>query len=245
MKACKIAAVICFIGIAMLGISLYFLKFEGITQNIIIGILTGLVVSFVTSCVDYFTKKMLIIQQLKTILPNAYLNLMIIHNITGQILSRIFYTIHLGELKYEKAIGIVEIAIKSIDIGTLNTYSGVVPAGKTYNAVKNMQELNEQIYNLESCLNNVMFNALKAETVQLEKENELSQGKIVSQEKEKFLAEKKNLITIQTSKIHEYEASLIKEIDKIAIEFIGNKEWNDTKIILSGQLNDVILQEAR
>ena len=193
MKACKIAAVTCFIGIAMLGISLYFLKFEGITQNIIIGILTGLVVSFVTSCVDYFTKKMLIIQQLKTILPNAYLNLMIIHNITGQILSRIFYTIHLGELKYEKAIGIVEIAIKSIDIGTLNTYSGVVPAGKTYNAVKNMQELNEQIYNLESCLNNVMFNALKAETVQLEKENELSQGKIVSQEKEKFLAEKKNL----------------------------------------------------
>ncbi len=246
MKACKIAIITCLIGIVALGVCLYVgdISYGSLLQSIVIGILTGLIVSLISSLIDYFTKRMAIIQQLTAMLPDTYLNLMVIHNITGQILERILYTPHLGELKYEKAIEIVEIAIKSIDVGTLNTYSGVVPAGKTYNAVESMKEFNAQVYNLKSCLNNVLLNALEAETMQLQKENDLIQGKIVFEEKEMQLAEKRNLVTIQTSKIHEYEASLIKENEKIAVKYLGNKEWAETKVILLGQLN-IILQETR
>ncbi|MCM1499690.1 MAG: hypothetical protein NC124_14600 [Clostridium sp.] len=246
MKACKIAAAISLLGIVVLSVCLYAFDIgsESLTKSVIIGVLTGLIVSLISSSVDYFTKRMEIIHQLRAMLPNAYMNLMVIHNITGQILERILYTPHLGELRYEKAIGITEIAIKSIDIGTLNIYSGVVPLGKTYNAIESMKEFNGQVYNLKSCLNNVLSNALEAETIQLQKENDLMQGKIVLQEKEVQLAEKRNLVTIQTSKIHEYEASLIKAIDEIAFKYLGNKKWNETKTTLSGELN-VILQKTR
>lgn len=51
-------------------------------------------------------------------------------------------------------------------------------------------------------------------------------NQIILPEEQKLLCDKRNLVNIRTAKIHEYEASLLKELDDIAADFFINPKMN-------------------
>ena len=57
---------------------------------------------------------------------------------------------------------------------------------------------------------------------------------------------KRHLVIVQTAKLHEYEASLLQKIDKIAVPFYCRKKsaWEDRKKLLFAQA-DRILQQSK
>ena len=59
-----------------------------------------------------------------------------------------------------------------------------------------------------------------------------------------LLQGKRNVVLIQTAKLHEYEASLLQKIDKIAIPFYGKGEnsWHNRKNVLFAQAERIIQQ---
>lgn len=239
MKANKIAVISSLVLDVVIGGILYWVNIPKELYDILIGIFTGLVVSLVASIVGYYVERTKIKSKLKTVIPDTYFNLTIIHTITGGILPQIIYTEKLSKLDYSSAISIADIALKGIGKEEFNTYSGFLKYGKLNDTVFKMNRFETKVFNLKNCLNNALVNALNAENLQLEKQM-LMPGMFFSPEKEKLLTDTRNCVNIQTAKIHEYEKSLINEVDDIACIFLEQKRWEEQKRYILNQTNAVL-----
>lgn len=65
-----------------------------------------------------------------------------------------------------------------------------------------------------------------------------------TQEEIALLQSKRCLVLVQTARLHEYEASLLQKIDKIATPFYGKNEnsWINRKNILFAQAERIMQQ---
>ncbi len=239
MKANKIAVVSSLVLDVVIAGILYWVNVSKEIYDILIGIFTGLVVSLVAGIVGYYVERTKIKSKLQIAIPDTYFNLTIIHTITGGILSQIIYTEKLSKLNYNSAISIADIALRGIGKEEFSTYSGFFRYGKLNDMVFKMKRFETKVFNLKNCLNNVLVNALSAETLQLEKQTTMP-GMFFPPEKEKLITDTRNCVNIQTAKIHEYEASLINEIDDIARTFFGQKRWEEQKRYILNQTNAVL-----
>ena len=63
-------------------------------------------------------------------------------------------------------------------------------------------------------------------------------NQMILPEEHKLLCDKRNLVNVRTAKIHEYEASLMKELDAVAVNFFNKSknEWIEKKGILIQQV---------
>ena len=63
-------------------------------------------------------------------------------------------------------------------------------------------------------------------------------NQMILPEEHKLLYDKRNLVNVRTAKIHEYEASLMKELDAVAVNFFNKSknEWIEKKGILNQQV---------
>ena len=63
-------------------------------------------------------------------------------------------------------------------------------------------------------------------------------NQMILPEENKLLCDKRNLVNVRTAKIHEYEASLMNELDDIADKFFhkSKNEWKEKKGILDQQV---------
>lgn len=52
-----------------------------------------------------------------------------------------------------------------------------------------------------------------------------------------------DLVTIQTAKVHEYEASLLQKLDEVATQFYSVDDWTQTKKDMKSSV-DMLLAEA-
>ncbi len=93
----------------------------------------------------------------------------------------------------------------------------------------------DKLYNLKFCLNNIQKNVLEADILQLEKASYAG----TPFPKETALIEIRNLVNVQTAKVHEYEASLIQDLDSLASEFYGDS-WAERKSALVSQATQIL-----
>lgn len=65
---------------------------------------------------------------------------------------------------------------------------------------------------------------------------------MVTYEEEKQIFDKRNLVNIRSAKIHEYSASLILQLDEIAVVFYRkrNESWDECKKVLDKQVDDIL-----
>ena len=98
--------------------------------NILLGVFTGLFVSIVTSLICYFHEKITIISKAKSQLPDVYIDLLIVQQMTGSILPRIIHTYRLDDLNYRTVISISDLAVHAIDKNSLKLYSPFLQYGK-------------------------------------------------------------------------------------------------------------------
>lgn len=80
-------------------------------------------------------------------------------------------------------------------------------------------EYTNGLYNLKSCLGKLECAALDADILQNQLYIKQINNQFISVEENKLLSDKRNFVNIRTAKIHEYEASLLLQLDTVAENF--------------------------
>lgn len=170
MKVSKITTSVCVLLDLIIGIFIVSIpEAYTLALNILLGIFTGLFVSIVTSLVCYFHEKATIISKTKSQLPNVYIDLLIVQQMTGSLLPRIIHTYRLDDLNYRAVISISDLTIHAIDKNSLKLYSPFLKYGKWAKLISDIDSFEDKLYNLKFCLNNIQKNVLDADLLQLEK----------------------------------------------------------------------------
>lgn len=207
--------------------------------NILLGVFTGLFVSIVTSLICYFHEKITIISKAKSQLPDVYIDLLIVQQMTGSILPRIIHTYRLDDLNYRTVISISDLAVHAIDKNSLKLYSPFLKYGKKAKFVRDIDQFEDKLYNLKFCLTNIQKNVLDADLLQLEKTAFIPSPMVNTYPKESLLIETRNCVNVQTAKVHEYETSLLLELDDLGFMIFGH-EWEKKKSGLTTQATNIL-----
>lgn len=240
MKVSKITASVCALLDLLVGFLIVNIPGTSILAlNILMGIFTGLFVSIVTSLICYFNEKTTIISKIKSQLPDVYTDLQIIQQMTGSILPRIIHTYRLDDLNYRAVISISEVAIHAIDKNSLDLYSPFLRYSKWGKLINDISTFEDKLFNLKFCLGNIQRNVLDVDLLQLEKSTFSPSPMMTIFPKETLLVETRNCVNVQTAKVHEYETSLLLELDDFGSKIFGTG-WEKKKAALTAQATNIL-----
>lgn len=240
MKVSKITTFVCVLLDLIIGIFIVSIpEAYTLALNILLGIFTGLFVSIVTSLVCYFHEKATIISKAKSQLPDVYIDLLIVQQMTGSLLPRIIHTYRLDDLNYRAVISISDLTIHAIDKNSLKLYSPFLKYGKWAKLISDIDSFEDKLYNLKFCLNNIQKNVLDADLLQLEKSTFIPTPIANTFPKESLLVETRNCVNVQTAKVHEYETSLLLELDDLGSKIFGH-DWEKKKAGLTVQATNIL-----
>lgn len=242
MKANKYTIIICVV-IDIISLYLMLIIKDSSSKSFVVavGIFTGILVSLVSTMVIYFDKRATIYQAVKTNIADIYINLTIIHSMTGNILNQIQYFYNLKELNYKMLIGLAELNTSFVSGMQIGLYEPMFPIGKKYNAINEMKDFENDLFNLKLCIGKIQNVALEHDLLLTMISNSNRQP---TTDESNRLNEFRTLVLVQTAKVHEYQAPLLQKIDKIAGPFYGkgNKSWDNVKKQLFAKA-DMILKQ--
>ena len=240
MKINKWTIIICVIMLIISGALVYTIpdtntKIFGLA----LGVFTGFLVSWVIAIVNYLHQKYLIYNSVMTQISDIFINTYIIHCMTGMILHRVQNLNMLDDLNYRSILGMADLNIGFATSMNTKLFAPIVGIGKKYQAIIEMIEFENDLSNLKFCIGKIQSYSLEHDLLQLE----MTQ-RPPTQEEFALLQGKRYLVLVQTAKLHEYEASLLQKIDKIAISFYGKGEnsWTNRKNILFAQAERILQQ---
>ena len=207
--------------------------------NLTMGVFTGLLVSLIMAIINYLHQKYLIYNSVMTQISDIFINTYIIHRMTGMILEKVQNLNNLEDLNYRLIFGMADL---NVDFATsMNTklFAPILRIGKKYQAIIEMREFENDLSNLKFCIGKIQSHSLEHDLCQME----MTQRPTTPEEMA-LLQGKRNLVLVQTAKLHEYEASLLQKIDKIAIPFYGKDEnsWVNRKNVLFAQAERIMQQ---
>ena len=122
-------------------------------------------------------------------------------------------------------------------------FTGFLPKGRVSQNVEMFEKYIFDIRNLKLCLSKVQIFALDADVLDYQLGIKQMSGQSVTPDEERLYKSKCNLVTVRTSKLHEYEASLLQKLDEVATRFYPAKDWDQIKMDLNSPV-DVLLNEA-
>lgn len=193
-----------------------------------VGIFTGVLVSLVSTIVSYCDKRGTIYHAVESNIADIFINLHIIYSMTGNILNQIQYFYGLKELNYKMLIGLAELNTSFASSMQLGTYEPLFPIGKKHYAIKDMRQFEKDLFNLKLCIGKIQNAALEHDLLLTMISNCNRQPTV---DEGTRLNELRTLVLVQTAKVHQYQDSLLHEIDKIAGPFYGkgNNSWDNVK----------------
>lgn len=190
-----------------------------LAQNIFVSLMTGAIISFMTVEINYLSERQKILCEIKEAIPSIYLNLKQIHKLTGDILPQIIYVQQLDGLNYRRLISLADLNMNFAQQCHLNFFSCFFEKGKLSCAVKNFAKYTDCLYNLKACLGELECVVLDADILQNQLFLKQYNNQVILPEESKLLQDKRNLVNIKTAKVHEYEASLLQQLDSVADQF--------------------------
>lgn len=240
MKVNKWTIIFCTIMIIILGYLIYVIPDSNTKMfNLTMGVFTGLLVSLVMAIINYLHQKYLIYNSVMTQISDIFINTYIIHRMTEMILEKVQNLNKLEDLNYKSILGMADL---NVDFATsMNTklFAPILGIGKKYQAIIEMREFENDLSNLKFCIGRIQSYSLEHDLFQME----MTQRQITPEEIA-LLQGKRNLVLVQTAKLHEYEAFLLQKIDKIAIPFYGKgvNSWANRKNVLFAQAERIMQQ---
>ena len=206
-----------------------------LTQNILVSLMTGTIISFLTAEINYLSERQKILCKIKEAIPSIYMNLMQIHKLTGDILPQIIYVQQLDGLNYRRLLSLADLNMNFVQQCHLNSFSCFFENGKWPCAFKNFVKYTDCLYNLKACLGELECVVLDADILQNQLFLKQSNNQVILPEESKLLQDKRNLVNIKTAKVHEYEASLLQQLDNVADQFFVKPKhiWTEQKKILN------------
>ncbi len=242
MKVNKYTIIACLIMLMVSGIFVYGIQDTNDKLFILfVGIFTGFLVSLVSAIVNYLHQKNLIFNSVMTQIADIYVNTLIIHRMTGIIVEKTQMMTRLDDLNYKSLLSLADLNIGFASSMNTKLYSPIIKGGSKNNAITEMMEFENDLMNLKFCIGKLQSYALEHDLLWMEINN-----RQYSKEELNALQGKRHLVIVQTAKLHEYEASLLQKIDKIAVPFYCSKNltWEDSKKMLFAQA-DRILQQSK
>lgn len=242
MKANKFTIIACVIMLIISGIFVYGIENTSDKMFILfVGIFTGVLVSLVSAIVNYLHQKNIIFNSVMTQIADIFVNTLIIHRMTGMIVEKTQTMTRLDDLNYKSILSLADLNIGFASSMNTKLYSPIIKGGSKNNAINEMMEFENDLMNLKLCIGKLQSYALEHDLLWMEMNN-----RQYSPEELNALQGKRHLVIVQTAKLHEYEASLLQKIDKIAALFYCSKKstWEERKKLLFAQA-DRILQQSK
>lgn len=205
-----------------------------LAQNIFVSLMTGAIISFITAEINYLSGRQKILCKIREAIPSIYINLKQIHKLTGDILPQIIYVQQLDGLNYRKLLSLADLNMNFVQQCHTNSFSCFFKNGKLPCAVKDFAKYTDCLYNLKVCLGELECVVLDADIIQNQLFLKNANNQVVLPEESKLLQDKRNLVNIRTAKVHEYEASLLQQLDSVADQFFMKPKhiWAEQKKIL-------------
>lgn len=202
---------------------------NSIIENIGISLLAGAIVSFVTSVLYYVYERQAFLSKIKSSLPFLFVNLSVIKNLTGNTISKVTSVTLLSSLSFNVLVNLAEDNIASLSEYQTGVFSGLLPKSKTNERVQQFEKYILELRNLKYCLTKIYIFALDADNMSYQLCIKQQYGQIILPEENNAFRDKRDLVTIQISKVHEYEASLLQKLDELGNQFFKMDEWNRIK----------------
>lgn len=240
MKVNKWTIIICIIMIIFLGDLVYIIPDTNTKMsNLTTGVFTGLLVSLVIAIINYLHYKYLIYNSVMTQILDIFTNTYIIYRMTGMILEKVQNLNKLEDLNYKSILGMADLNIGFAASMNTKLFAPILGLGKKYQAIIEMREFENDLSNLKFCIGKIQSYSLEHDLLQMEMTQRETTPEGIA-----LLQGKRNLVLVQTAKLHEYEASLLQKIDKIAIPFYGKGEnsWANRKNVLFAQAERIMRQ---
>lgn len=237
----KRIAICSFVVFSVCLLSIFIFKNNILAQNILISLITGAIISFMTVEINYLSERQKILCEIKEAIPSIYMNLKQIHKLTGDILPQIIYVQQLDGLNYRRLLSLADLNMSFAQQCHLNFFSCFFEKGKLSCAVKDFAKYIDCLYNLKACLGELECVVLDADILQNQLFLKQASNQMILPEESKLLQDKRNLVNIETAKVHEYEASLLQQLDSIADQFFVKSKhiWEEQKKVLNQKAKQI------
>lgn len=212
-----------------------------VIQNVFVSLMTGAIISFMTAEINYLSARQKISNKIKEAIPAIYLNLRQIHKLTGDILPNIIYVQQLDDLNYRRLLSMADLNMNFVQQCNISFFSCFFKRGKLSCAVQSFAKYTDCLYNLKSCLGDLECAVLDADIIRNQLYLKQANKQTILPEENRLLQDKRNLVNIMTAKIHEYEASLLQQLDGVADQFFTKPRhvWEEQKKILDQRAEQI------
>lgn len=242
--ACALAIFLCGISIALLEMfTPEFTSYDTIC-NIVFGVFSSFIVSFVISIIGYFHERAIIIERTENNIKSLYINMCVLSKIIGDTLQQIYTTTDLAALPFNNISGLSALNVEFLNNMGLGLFNSFYTHGRLAKVYSSLIEFQQVAYNIKNISMNLHAQALEHNNHFLSIRNNESFGMQTPPMVIQNLDALKNLINIKTAKLHEYVTGQSLELEKIAkafYEYINSKQsWENIKSNLLIQVEDIV-----
>lgn len=215
-----------------------------IIAGIMSSLFTGCIVSMVIAIIGYFHEKGKLNYKLQNNIKSLYINMVAVKDVTGNILIQIAKTTNLNDLSFNNIASLAGLNIEFSNGMELEAYDGFFSNSKTAQVYTDFIKYKNKMYNLKNIAAQIKSDSLKHSIQVLTFENQRLCGIIINPQEIEYAESLRNKVNIMTAKLHEYEASLLIELDDLADRFykigIKRSDWNEVKMALQNETKDIL-----
>jgi|GEM_PF-6142065 len=205
---------------------------------------TGCIVSIVVAIIGYFHEEGTLKYKLQNNIKSLYINMLTLKDVTGNILVQIAKTTNLSDLRFNDITSLAGLNIEFVNGMELEAYDGFYSNSKMAHIYIDFIKYKNKMYNLKNIAAQIGSDSLKHNIQVLNFENQRLSGLMINPQEIEYAESLKNKLNIMTAKLHEYEASLLIELDDLADRFykigIKKSDWNEVKTALQNEAEDIL-----
>ena len=147
-------------------VSLFIFEENTLKSNIAVSLLTGAIISVMTAIIYYLNEWQKIMHEIREAIPDIYINLKLIHNLTGEILPQITYVQQLDGLNYRRLLSLASLNMDFVQRCQASAFSCFRKNGKYAHAIDEFLKYSNSLYNLKDCLGKLECVVLDADILQ-------------------------------------------------------------------------------
>ena len=213
---------------------------SAICVDIGISLLTGAIVSLVTSVLYYIYEWQDTVNSVKMVISSLYFDLLVIKRLTGSILPQVLKANLLADLNFRRLSGLSSEAYELVNSSKVADFSGLTKRCRTEIDLQDFRSLIGDVTNLRGCVYDVELLSLSADRFQLELVLKQNNGWQITPAEQELLTDKRNTVNVRTAKLHEYEASLLLRVDDLGKRFFRKRgeSWEQIKILTEHSVDE-------
>ncbi len=231
MKSNKSTAMACFMLSALALFGVIFIPSEccATLHNICLSLFTGFIISLTIAFVGYFHEKEKIVTGIDSALTTLYINLSYMKIATGIALEKIAITqkSDYSNWKIGDISGFSDINIDCINDVKLDMYTPFIKA-EEYKIINDLVVYKNKMFNLKHLLSGLHHNSLDYEIRSRELNLAVQNGQVVNQWDVDEMQNRHNTLIAKTSRIHEYQVSLLMELENLSDRYIRHFSKKDS-----------------